>query len=321
MTSTTNTPRPFGRPVGFTLVELLVVIGIIALLISILLPALNRARAQANTVKCLANLRSIGQGVMIYAAQNRGTLPYGRWDDVTKQPGSNPFPKVTPFDDKDNTSDWCGLLAGTVMGKAKGNTYAELRNSSSNVSASFTCPTAQPGFTTPAYFVNHYASHPRLMPDLDERDQSLATKPLMTPYKIAKIRQSANIALIWDAAQRLSNGAGATDGNACAVGRGADFGGLYRGDDDSKGHTYNFLLVGARAGSGTMPLNLDQPVYATNKDWISSSTVPENTSEIRWRHGKNDTANFVYADGHADTRRLKQNTNSDFTLRNLYVNR
>src|SRR5829696_1997921 len=78
------------RKAGFTLVELLVVIGIIALLISILLPSLNRARETANRVKCASNLRQIGQAILLYANEARpmGTYPRTLYYGGAAAPGT-----------------------------------------------------------------------------------------------------------------------------------------------------------------------------------------------------------------------------------------
>jgi len=90
---------------GFTLVELLVVIGIIAVLISVLMPALNSARSSAKLVSCQSNMKQVYSAVLFYTLQNKGLLPRHS-DDVWEPQGTNGETHIEltrllgmPFDD------------------------------------------------------------------------------------------------------------------------------------------------------------------------------------------------------------------------------
>jgi prepilin-type N-terminal cleavage/methylation domain-containing protein len=76
---------------GFTLVELLVVIGIIAILIAILLPALQRAKEQANAVKCQNNMKQLMTAFLVFAHDNKGHLPGNRANEGEREEWKRDF--------------------------------------------------------------------------------------------------------------------------------------------------------------------------------------------------------------------------------------
>ncbi|HWB54918.1 MAG TPA: type II secretion system protein [Tepidisphaeraceae bacterium] len=81
------------RRAAFSLVELLVVIGIIAILLALLMPALNRARAQAKMVQCASNLRQVGIVLLNYSNDNGGQMfPYGLGANRLNNNPPDPWP-------------------------------------------------------------------------------------------------------------------------------------------------------------------------------------------------------------------------------------
>lgn len=111
--------RRADRAGGFTLVELLVVIGIIALLISILIPVLGRARDQANKTACISNLRQVMLAFMGYANANKDMCPFGSRSD---NPGGVDLVEdwVHYRNGINNEKLWSSAIAPYLGGKGEG---------------------------------------------------------------------------------------------------------------------------------------------------------------------------------------------------------
>jgi prepilin-type N-terminal cleavage/methylation domain-containing protein len=112
------------RRMGFTLVELLVVMAIIAILAALLMPSLGRAKAKTRNITCVSQLRQLGIAVRLYAEDNDSTLP------VVEMMPSAPLNPQFPF------RRICDVL-GLELGKARGDT---------NSPAVFKCPADRAGF-------------------------------------------------------------------------------------------------------------------------------------------------------------------------------
>ena len=80
--------------IAFSLIELLVVIGIIGVLASLLMPAFGRAKGKAKDTQCISNLRQIGIGLCIYADENQGKLPFAERRPTTPVNPTNILPRI-----------------------------------------------------------------------------------------------------------------------------------------------------------------------------------------------------------------------------------
>ena len=321
---------------GFTLVELLVVIGIIAVLIGILLPVLGSARRQARAVQCGSNLRQIGLALQMYVNQNKGSLPPGFM--------------ITDFSTTPKTViNWTSLLCG-MMDKT-----AAISNQASDTAGgvntrgfrrTMLCPevtAVDADFDPNDNSVTHYLAHPRLMPILNTeygatpgptpdnyvRNSGGDPNAVMKCFKLSRLKRSAEIAMVFDGSLSLLTNAG--------------------NYSNYSGHPYYRPRQNMPVGDLISNRALGTPA-ALIADWTKTNYKPDdpvdmrpvsaeganpplaftnkdldgNDRNFRFRHGKNDTLNALFGDMHVATfetnkRRLSSNPPNGGSLQNRNI--
>ncbi|MEM7806533.1 MAG: type II secretion system protein [Planctomycetota bacterium] len=250
---------------GFTLVELLVVIGIIALLVSILLPTLTRARESSQALKCLSNLRQIGVGLNLYVNDFDNMLPFGFYRELGAPVGE--------------ATSWNRSIRNAFGNE--GLSLDETADASQDGFGMFLCPSA----TYPDGF-NHYSANPHFLTDANQNDA--------LPIKMTQFGNSSEAAIVFDASQRTW---GETDGIAWQMNQ--------RGPEDDPTNPNSVYVEYPRGQAlwddDFFFRNIN---IGYNSDMSGGNIWPfggnNGRANWRWRHG-DLKANFLFADGHAVT--------------------
>ena len=315
---------------GFTLVELLVVIGIIAVLISVLLPALNRAREQANMVSCASNLRQTAIMLNMYAAENKGYLPYGR--------AVMNYPSTVPPNGNYGWT-WCDTLSMLTNNRTQDqggtddpagvreNAGANVHNYLQTMAYSYlgifhdTDTPAMPMGDR----VSHYTANIRVLPDSTAADPIAGAMGFLVPQyhqdyplrKLSGIIHGSQVMAIWCGGLNLSNGVTNQGSNPVC----------WNLDEaqDNWGHgfsippalpyftgpEYSDLVAPGYDGLHASQFHVGLPGYVTkaaciaeNIDYINTSTGWDTASDQRYRHMNNSMMNVMFVDGHVESRQI-----------------
>ncbi|MGN6726475.1 MAG: prepilin-type N-terminal cleavage/methylation domain-containing protein [Tepidisphaeraceae bacterium] len=300
---------------GFTLVELLVVIGIIALLISILLPALNKARGAAKTITCSAKLRQIGQLINVYASANKGYLPWGYanaplgqyyWSNGKEWSWADTLTLLTNHRSMDTNPNysWAGSKVGNMAYD-----YSPIFHDTDTFASQWDIRASD------------YCCHPRLMPYNSQQDavsQAAGGNGYIGQRNLGTIRQPTQAMLVWDTgikitADLIDHGGdlvgGQIDGAMIGWGTGLAYPAAYSWASGAMDNLMSLANDGHMSFAGNVTLAV---LKAQNKDftnpWYNDAAV------MRFRHSNNTRANILFVDGHVETRGLGAVTGRDICV-------
>jgi len=289
---------------GFTLVELLVVIGIIAVLIGILLPVIGKARRQANTTPCMASLRSLGQTLAIYTSENRGSYPYSYYTS------NSPVGGVTAEGDSNSSVYvwWSVLRSYMRRGGSPDNSIVDASGNeiASRFMKAFSCPEGHDP-EAGCDFGTNMVIFPEMNNETYPASQSVNTK---APFgcKPLKVTQTYpdNI-LIFDQTE-IAVGIDPPYSRQYVCGYGIDLASFQNPKQAFK--RYRQMAADAAFVTPGSKLANDVPIDpGPNRDTKAPGAVTDPTvGNIRWRHGANDSANFLFADGTVRTMKITKGT-------------
>lgn len=307
---------------GFTLVELLVVIGIIALLISILLPALNRARQQANLVYCASNERQIGQLIQEYAAENHGYVPQGEYGGVI-----NPTSETWNFAVNPQPGTMWDLLSIMVLRNAYGGDIASYKGNwaahALKVMRDVDTPDVQEQLIDaehPGVYVDDmsdYIGNIRVFGDptwWDPYLENASSNPTLPACayqtrQLSSIKNASHVACVWDN-QVDPKGEQYDAVSFVLYSYWESWGSAYVNDPPFNGYNYNGAgILGTSFSLGSI---IARDTLVGQK--YDNRDGNQDECDMRFRHMQNTTANFLFCDGHVEPRQIGTVTLNDLSM-------